>query len=180
MRRYFGELYCRLDVQAHRIPAVPRNLGVTALFLCAAYSGMHPLLSILALILLLSVPWLLYRRLSATAAAVAKVRTVPLWTEGIYSFLFGGLIMALLVYMWLRFVDPGYVHNQLELAAQLMREYPQSASHELRHAVEAVLEQGSLPGAIQMAMSLFWTVTFTGAVLSLPVAFIIAKIKSSR
>ena len=37
MRRYFGELYCRLDVQAHRIPAVPRNLGVTALFLCAAY-----------------------------------------------------------------------------------------------------------------------------------------------
>ena len=152
----------------------------TVLFLCAAYSGMHPLLSILALILLLSVPWLLYRRLSATAAAVVKVRTVPLWTEGIYSFLFGGLIMALLVYMWLRFVDPGYVHNQLELAAQLMREYPQSASHELRHAVEAVLEQGSLPGAIQMAMSLFWTVTFTGAVLSLPVAFIIAKIKSSR
>ena len=143
----------------------------TVLFLCAAYSGMHPLLSILALILLLSVPWLLYRRLSATAAAVAKVRTVPLWTEGIYSFLFGGLIMALLVYMWLRFVDPGYVR---------MREYPQSASHELRHAVEAVLEQGSLPGAIQMAMSLFWTVTFTGAVLSLPVAFIIAKIKSSR
>ena len=82
--------------------------------------------------------------------------------------------------MWLRFVDPGYVRNQLELAAQLMREYPQSASLELRHAVEAVLEQGSLPGAIQMAMSLFWTVTFTGAMLSLPVAFIIAKIKSSR
>lgn len=88
--------------------------------------------------------------------------------------------MALLVYVWLRFVDPGYMRNQLELAAQLMRDYPQSASPDLRHTVEAVLEQGSLPGAIQMAMSLFWTVTFTGAVLSLPVAFIIAKIKSSR
>lgn len=152
----------------------------TVLFLCAAYSGMHPLLSIITLVLFLSVPWLLYRRLSATAAAVTRVRTVTLWTEGIYSFLFGGLIMALLVYVWLRFVDPGYMHNQLELAAQLMREYPQSASPELKHAVEAVLEQGTLPGAIQMAMSLFWTVTFTGAVLSLLVAYIIAKVKSSR
>lgn len=31
------DLYSWLDVQSHRIPAVPRNLGITALFLCAAY-----------------------------------------------------------------------------------------------------------------------------------------------
>ncbi len=31
------DLYHQLDIQFHRIPAVPRNLGVTALFLCAAY-----------------------------------------------------------------------------------------------------------------------------------------------
>ena len=33
----FKDLYHWVDVQGHRIPAVPRNLGVTALFLCAAY-----------------------------------------------------------------------------------------------------------------------------------------------
>lgn len=37
MFRFFKELYRWLDVQGHRIPAIPRNLGVTALFLCAAY-----------------------------------------------------------------------------------------------------------------------------------------------
>lgn len=37
MFRRFKDLYHWLDLQAHRIPAVPRNLGVTALFLCAAY-----------------------------------------------------------------------------------------------------------------------------------------------
>ena len=26
-----------MDLQFHRVPAIPRNLGVTALFLCAAY-----------------------------------------------------------------------------------------------------------------------------------------------
>ena len=33
----FRTLYHWVDVQGHRIPAVPRNLGITALFLCAAY-----------------------------------------------------------------------------------------------------------------------------------------------
>ena len=33
----FKDLYHWVDVQGHRIPAVPRNLGVMALFLCAAY-----------------------------------------------------------------------------------------------------------------------------------------------
>ena len=37
MFRFFKELYHWADVQGHRIPAVPRNLGITALFLCAAY-----------------------------------------------------------------------------------------------------------------------------------------------
>ena len=37
MTQRFQEFYHWLDVQAHRIPAIPRNLGVTALFLCAAY-----------------------------------------------------------------------------------------------------------------------------------------------
>ena len=37
MSQRVNELYHWLDVQAHRVPAVPRNLGITALFLCAAY-----------------------------------------------------------------------------------------------------------------------------------------------
>ena len=37
MLQRLKDLYHWLDVQAHRIPAVPRNLGVTVLFLCAAY-----------------------------------------------------------------------------------------------------------------------------------------------
>lgn len=37
MSQRFQDLYHWLDVQYHRVPAIPRNLGVTALFLCAAY-----------------------------------------------------------------------------------------------------------------------------------------------
>lgn len=37
MLQRFQNLYHRLDVQCRRIPAIPRNLGVTTLFLCAAY-----------------------------------------------------------------------------------------------------------------------------------------------
>ena len=37
MPQHLTDLYHWLDVQAHRVPAIPRNLGVTALFLCAAY-----------------------------------------------------------------------------------------------------------------------------------------------
>ncbi len=37
MLRRFQDLYHWLDAQAHRVPAIPRNLGITALFLCAAY-----------------------------------------------------------------------------------------------------------------------------------------------
>lgn len=37
MLQHLQNLYHWVDVQCHRIPAIPRNLGVTALFLCAAY-----------------------------------------------------------------------------------------------------------------------------------------------
>lgn len=37
MLQHLQDLYHWVDVQCHRIPAIPRNLGVTALFLCAAY-----------------------------------------------------------------------------------------------------------------------------------------------
>ena len=37
MSQRFTALYHRLDAQFHRIPAIPRNIGVMALFLCAAY-----------------------------------------------------------------------------------------------------------------------------------------------
>ena len=37
MLQHFQNLYHWLDVQCFRIPVIPRNLGVTALFLCAAY-----------------------------------------------------------------------------------------------------------------------------------------------
>ena len=40
-----SELYRWVDTQFHRVPAVPRNLGVTALFLCAAYYASSILIS---------------------------------------------------------------------------------------------------------------------------------------
>ena len=33
----FQDLYHWVDIQGHRIPALPRNLGITVLFLCGAY-----------------------------------------------------------------------------------------------------------------------------------------------
>ena len=152
----------------------------TALFLSAAYAGMYPMLSLVTIVMFLGVPWLLYVRLAGSVHGSRVIRTVSLWTEGIYTFLFGGLIMALLVYLWLRYADPEYLHNQLELASRLLREHPEAAAPELRGTIEAALQEGALPGPIQMAMSLFWSVTFTGAMLSLLVSFIIVKIKSSK
>ena len=37
MPQRFKDLYRWLDVQCHRVPPIPRNVGVTAVFLCAAY-----------------------------------------------------------------------------------------------------------------------------------------------
>ena len=37
MSQRFQQIYHWLDIQFHRVPAIPRNLGVMALFLCAAY-----------------------------------------------------------------------------------------------------------------------------------------------
>ena len=37
MLQHLQDLYHWIDIQCHRIPTIPRNLGVTALFLCAAY-----------------------------------------------------------------------------------------------------------------------------------------------
>lgn len=37
MSQRFHQIYHWLDIQFHRVPAIPRNLGVMALFLCAAY-----------------------------------------------------------------------------------------------------------------------------------------------
>lgn len=136
--------------------------------------GLAPLLQWLGLALFVGVPyavWRMLRRGWVTGRVPATFSAV--WLHGICIFLFGSLIMALIMYATLKYLSPNWIEIQTEaLAAQMASEPQMSAQAGM--LMEAA-QSGRLPSAIYMSVTTIWLVAFTGSMWSMIFAFVLTR-----
>lgn len=148
------------------------------IILSAAYSATVPFLGLAAMVLMAAAPFATYALLRARSAGRPSERRVStVWIEGVYTYLFGALLMALGIYVWLRVFDPGFMQRQLTAVLELTASNPGTA--ELNQALESSIRQNGIPPAIQVAISLAWPVVLLGSFVSLAVALIM-KVSGGR
>lgn len=150
------------------------SMGVCIMCMVASYH--HPWLGMIGLLLIIATPfmaWWFLRRAWVNARVPATFSAV--WLHGICIFLFGGIIMSLLMYVALRFLEPGWIENQTMLAAQRLAEDTQTV--EQAKILTKIVESGQLPSPIYTAVSSIWLVAFTGSMWSMIFAFILTRFR---
>lgn len=135
-------------------------------------SSRYPSLSLLGLVMFLAIPfmaWAYLRRAWVSGWVPATFSAV--WLHGICIFLFGSIITALMMYISLRFVVPGWIESQTMLAVERLSADPETA--EQARILSEVVKSGQMPSPIYTSVSSIWLVAFTGSMWSLLFAFIL-------
>ena len=148
--------------------------------LCAAsmiMSAAVPVLTLVGLALFISTPYVVWRMLRRAWLRAQVPRTFSaVWLHGICIFLFGSLIMALMMYLTLRFGQPGWIESQTLLAADRLAADPATARQAM--VLHNIVDSGQLPSPIYSSISSIWLVSFTGSIWSMIFAFILTRVPS--
>lgn len=150
------------------------GLTMGACILCMVLSSNYPLLSLVGLALFIYTPFMVWRFLRrGWVCHLVPTSFSAVWLHGICIFLFGGIIMALMMYVSLRFVVPGWIESQTLLAVRQLEADPTTADQ--AHLLSRIVETGQLPSAIYTSVSSIWLVAFTGSLWSMLFALILTQ-----
>lgn len=154
------------------------GIYLSAMYLLQSAGLGHPLMLFVGNLLLLGIPFFAYFLLRRGYVASHGVNTFSaVWLHGIIFFLCGSLIMALVAYVYMRFVKPNFIVEQIQLAADTYRSFGTAQGEQFAHQLERIVTEHMVPSAIQMALTLMWLCSFVGSILSLLLTLIVRAIK---
>ncbi len=138
------------------------------LILLLGYTPYVPWCSLPALLLMMFVPVVIYRMLRRSYVRDFGLTTFSeLWLQGIVTFVCGSLLMAAMAYVFMRFLKPDFVVEQVKAAAELYRSMPDNASQNMAHMLDLTIERKMLPAPIYVVVELMLISIFTGSILSM-------------
>lgn len=99
-----------------------------------------------------------------------------IWLHGILIFLCGSLIMATVIYIYLRFIDPGFLRNMLSSLIEVYSGIEDPSAKQFTDMLTTIQAQNLLPSPIQYAFTMIWTCGFLGSIISMILALIVRAI----
>lgn len=153
-----------------------RSLGLIMLLtvMLMFASATSPLASLMALAGLVWVPVTAYRLLRRSWLATAgRLSFSAVWLEGIVSFIFSSLIVALFVLIYLRWLDPDYLYRTMMRVILMAQTEPSLSGYSA--TFQKVIELHLIPTARDMALMVFWLVMASGSVFSLIITPVVRR-----
>lgn len=144
---------------------------LSAIFFALVYGASSTLLSFFGIVLIFCIPVVLFRYMRRYYAS--HLSTSPfstLWTLGSLTFLCGALICAVVSYIWLEYVLPGFIYEQAQNTLAAYESIPELKNHEFTRALRMAVEDKILPSPIEFVLQMLWFTFTSGVILSLIVA----------
>ncbi len=141
---------------------------MSVIVVCVILTTRIPFLSLVSLILMIGVPILLYRLLNRGFKHGGVTASFSgTWMHGTALMFFGTLIMGLVMYGYLRFIEPEYIftnlHNTVKILSDAGGENNIAAARRIAH----MLETDDVPTAIECAFSTMIMVLTSGVLLAM-------------
>lgn len=155
------------------------GLYLSVLFLCMVISLKAPLLGVIAMVMILGVPFVTYYFLRRSYVSdMGMTKFSELWTQGIIIFACGSLIMAAVSLIYTKFIEPNFIFNCMNSAIEILYESDPSTAD----MFQRILDQGKLPSAADFAMEYIWLGIFSGSIVSMLMALLVIarKVKDKR
>lgn len=131
-----------------------------------------PMLSLLSVVLIAGVPFLAYRYLRRGVRLRGNTeRFFEVWMHGISLFFFGALIMGVVMYVYMRLLDPNYITANIKQAIIVLRDNGGDGIETARK-LQYMLDHKTLPGAIHLTFGTMWLVILSGSILTMLLSFI--------
>lgn len=147
---------------------------LTATSLLMIYSGRSSVLSLLALVMLIVLPVVLFMRLRRCHSMVDAGATISaLWTLGVVISVCGSLICGAVTYVWLRYIEPNFIYDSAMSAIEIYSTMPQISQSEMVEQLRTAVNEGLLPSEIKLVVNMMMFTTLLGSVSSLVMAAII-------
>ncbi|MBP5497833.1 MAG: DUF4199 domain-containing protein [Muribaculaceae bacterium] len=156
------------------------GLWLSAMALSFIYVDKVAPLAIVALVMLTLTPVVVYRyQRREWISSQSKATFSDLWMLGILMFICGSLITGAVTYVVLQWIRPDFIMHQAQMALEIYKS-PSLAETQIAPTLESIIKEGLLPTPIQMVMSLFWSTTFMGSLLSALTSAIVRTSKIRR
>lgn len=142
---------------------------IMVMVLATGFAYTYPLAGLLMVVVALAGIFVLYFLLRRSYVRTDYTSSmVELWAEGIAIFFLGSLVPAVVVYLLLRFVQPEFMAQQVDLALKNISQLPPTPEVEnVTQALTTMRDKNLMPTAAQMAAQVIAMNMFVGMVLSL-------------
>lgn len=155
-------------------------LSVWIILVCS--SIYYQITGIIGLILSAGVPALLYVMLRRSYVKDFGLSTFSfLWLQGIVTFVCGTLMMAVVAFIFMRFIRPDYISELFSMVADQYESLPSAEAQSFAHNLHLMVKNNTLPTPIYVALELMMSGIFTGSILSMFITWLVRlrKVRSS-
>lgn len=156
---------------------LPFGIYLCVGFFAMAYSGESLILGILAYILILVAPVIIFRFMRQYYKNHPETSNFStLWTLGTLTTFCGALISTAVTYVWLEYIAPGFIYEQANTALAAYESLPEMKDQEFTRILRQAIENRALPSPINFAVSVNWSI-FTASVILSMILAPLAKLK---
>ena len=147
---------------------------LTVMALAIMYGFTHTILMLAAMAMMVAVPAVVYpmlRRYRSQMRGYAPFAS--LWMLGLMIFICGSLICGAVTYVWMQYVMPTFIYDQVLAAIDVYKAVPGESAAEMARIMETIVERHALPSAMEVVVQMVMLTTFLGSLVSMVLAFIL-------
>ena len=138
---------------------------LTVLSLLSLLSDRNPLLGIIVLPMIVSVPALHFMLLRSAMRRYGGASFSALWMLGITIFIGASMICALTTYCYLDFYDPDFFYRTATTMMEIMKNRPETV--ESYKAIKTIVDGGLLLSNIEFCVQMMLFTIFCGSLLTI-------------
>lgn len=157
------------------------GLYLTVMFFASIFAGDFAPLSLLALLMMVGVPAVIYIFMSRYHRRLGKAGSFAmLWMQGVVIFFCGILIAGTAMVVYMKWIHPDFISEQLNAIAALKDTIPGSQVDLAADMASKMIEANFIPAPIDIVTELIMLAILTGSLLSMTLSGIfVLKRKSS-
>ena len=147
---------------------------LTVMALAIMYGFTHTILMLAAMAMMVAVPAVVYpmlRRYRSQMRGYAPFAS--LWMLGLMIFICSSLICGAVTYVWMQYVMPTFIYDQVMAAIDVYKAVPGESAAEMARIMETIVERHALPSAMEVVVQMVMLTTFLGSLVSMVLAFIL-------
>ena len=150
------------------------GIYLTVLSIMFMYGFDSVLFMYLSMAMFLGIPGVVYfymRKYHVSLHGISQFSA--LWMLGILIFLFGSLICGVVTYVWMQYIEPTFIYDQVQMAIKLYETVPGENARMLTDILKQAVENHMLPSAIDIVIEMIMLTTFVGSIISMMLSAVV-------